>query len=330
MTGTRRCFVVSPIGQPGTPTREHADDVFRFIIEPALRQCDISPVRGDQLMEPGRISEQMYRALFDADLCVAVLAERNPNVYYELALAQAAGRPVVLLVPKGETLPFDVQDLRCVMYDLRPQPLFDGVYTAEVVEHVRSIERSGWRSENPFVALGFPATTDTEVSYLDHVGKSVPPDAWVAMVGEAREVFELMGVSLHSWRRTQEVATALAEKAAAGCAVRIMLVDPENPALPAVFAGPVADRTLVSVREDIERSRAFFAGVAQAEPRVQLRMVRQGLPFFQSTRIDNQVLYIPYLNAEPTAYSPSWRARPGTSLYTSVVEEFQALWAANG
>lgn len=330
MNRPRRCFVISPIGAEGSETREYANDVFRFIIKPAMQQCGIEVVRSDHLREPGRISEQMYRELFTADLCVAVFAERNPNVLYELALAQTAGRPVVLLVPKGEILPFDVQDLRCVMYDHRPTPLVDGVYAAEVVEHIRSLETSAWHTENPFLSQGFPASEDSGVSYLEHAGKSVPPDAWAAMATRTTSVFELMGLSLHSWKRTDDVAAVLADKAASGCSVRVMLVDPASDALVSLFSGELADRTLASVRDDIERSREFFSRICAREPGMQLRMVRRGVPLFQSTRTDEEVLFVAYLYSQPTAYSPTWRGRCGTSLYDAVAAEFQALWSANG
>ena len=68
-----KCFVISPIGDEGSPIRTHADEVFTFIIEPALQQFDIEPVRSDQMTEPGKISDQMYRAIFEFDLCIAVL-----------------------------------------------------------------------------------------------------------------------------------------------------------------------------------------------------------------------------------------------------------------
>lgn len=330
MNRTKRCFVISPIGAEGSETREYANDVFRFIIEPAMQQCGIEVVRGDHLKEPGRISDQMYRELFASDLCVAVLAERNPNVLYELALAQTAGRPVVLLVPKGDELPFDVKDLRCVTYDLKPGPLVDGVYTAEVVEHIKSLEASAWQAENPFLPHGFPASEDNGVMYLEHAGKTVPPDAWAAMATRTTDVFEIMGLSLHSWKRTDEVADILAEKAASGCSVRVMLADPDSDALPTIFSGELAQRTLASVRDDIERSREFFSRICAREPGVQLRMVSSGIPLFQSTRTDEEVLFVSYLYSQPTAYSPTWIGRCGTSLYDAVVAEFQAIWSANG
>ena len=58
------------------------------------------------------------RAIFEYDLCIAVLTYANPNVYYELAVAQSASRPVLVMIEKGNTLPFDVKDMRTLNYDL--------------------------------------------------------------------------------------------------------------------------------------------------------------------------------------------------------------------
>ena len=48
------------------------------------------------------ISEQMYRAILKEDFCIALLTGFNPNVFYELAIAQAADRPVIILLEFGK------------------------------------------------------------------------------------------------------------------------------------------------------------------------------------------------------------------------------------
>ena len=77
-----RCFIISPIGDEGSPEREHADDVFDFIIAPAMEECGIKAFRSDHLFESGKISDQMFRSIVQEDLCVAVLTGFNPNVFY--------------------------------------------------------------------------------------------------------------------------------------------------------------------------------------------------------------------------------------------------------
>ena len=43
-----------------------------------------------------------------------MLTGMNPNVLYELAIAHAAARPVVLLIEKGQSPPFDSSETTAV------------------------------------------------------------------------------------------------------------------------------------------------------------------------------------------------------------------------
>ena len=63
---------------------------------------------------------------------MAVLTYLNPNVFYELALRQCVGLPVICMIEKGHRVPFDVADQRLIEYTLNPTPLFEGVYAEQV------------------------------------------------------------------------------------------------------------------------------------------------------------------------------------------------------
>jgi hypothetical protein len=135
----RRCFVISPIGSSDTSTRENADAVFDFIIQPALQELGIEAIRADKLAGPGQITEQMIAAIVDYDFCIADLSGHNPNVFYELALAQAAERPVILMKLQGEPVPFDVRHYRLVEYDLKPRSLMTRKWIPVLSDHVAVI-----------------------------------------------------------------------------------------------------------------------------------------------------------------------------------------------
>lgn len=62
----KKCFVISPIGADGSDTRKDADDVFEYIIKPAMEECDIEPFRSDHLDKPGKISEQVFHEIYNA------------------------------------------------------------------------------------------------------------------------------------------------------------------------------------------------------------------------------------------------------------------------
>jgi hypothetical protein len=147
--GNGRCFVISPIGMEGSPERERADIVLHSIIEPALTKCNLHPVRSDQIEEPGLISTEMYRRILGDEMCIVVLTDLNPNVFYELAIAHAAARPVVLLIEKGKLPPFDIKDHRCVEYDASDETALAKAVDA-VVKHVTALVQSTESPKVPF------------------------------------------------------------------------------------------------------------------------------------------------------------------------------------
>ena len=62
--------------------------------------------------QPGIISNQVITRLLEDNLVIADLTDRNPNVYYELAVRHAFGKPVIQIIDSNETIPFDVSMMR--------------------------------------------------------------------------------------------------------------------------------------------------------------------------------------------------------------------------
>jgi hypothetical protein len=71
--------------------------------------------RSDEIDEAGRITEQIYEAIENADALVADISDRNPNVMYELGYAHALKKAVIIL-NSGSDAPFDVADFRWIGY----------------------------------------------------------------------------------------------------------------------------------------------------------------------------------------------------------------------
>lgn len=46
-------------------------------------------------------------------------------MYYELAIAESAAKPIIVLRHRGDVVPFDVKDVRYIEYDLDPRRIFD-------------------------------------------------------------------------------------------------------------------------------------------------------------------------------------------------------------
>lgn len=112
------CFVISPIGEAESDTRQRSDAVFRYIITPAAREAGLTALRADHLAAPGIITNQVITHILEDRMVVADLTDQNANVFYELALRHAFRKPVVLLILNEQRLPFDVHGLRTIHYDL--------------------------------------------------------------------------------------------------------------------------------------------------------------------------------------------------------------------
>ena len=111
------CFIVTAIGESGTPTRERADNVYRYLIAPVCEDLGYKPVRVDHVNAVDNINETVINYLKTAPMVVADMTEHNPNAFYELGFRQALELPLVPIIKVGERLPFDVITTRTVFYD---------------------------------------------------------------------------------------------------------------------------------------------------------------------------------------------------------------------
>jgi len=142
------CFVISPIGELESETRKRSDQVLKHVVRPAVNQCGYRAVRADEIDKPGMITSQVIQHIVNDPLVVADLTERNPNVFYELAIRHALRKPLVQIIRKGEAIPFDVAGTRTIYVDHKD---LDSVEAAknEIIEQVRALEKDSSDIETP-------------------------------------------------------------------------------------------------------------------------------------------------------------------------------------
>lgn len=107
---TGSCFVLIPFKEP-------FDGYYDSIISPAVTSANLEPLRGDSLFRPSPIMSDIWKMIREAKVLVADLTEKNANVFYELGLAHAIGKPVILVAETIDNVPFDLQSLRVLKYD---------------------------------------------------------------------------------------------------------------------------------------------------------------------------------------------------------------------
>lgn len=107
---TNSCFVVMPFH----PLYEAE---YERVIKPAVEDAGLVSLRGDEIYMRQAIVQDIWHSIRKARLIVAELSGRNPNVMYEIGLAHAIGKPIVLLTRNEEDVPFDLRSLRYIYYD---------------------------------------------------------------------------------------------------------------------------------------------------------------------------------------------------------------------
>ena len=109
---TDTCFVMMPFSDP-------LGGYYASLYEPAIKKAGITAVRADtDIFATGKIIDQIWSGISHARVLVAELTGRNPNVLYELGLAHALRKPVVLVSSNEQDVPFDVRHVRVIYYDM--------------------------------------------------------------------------------------------------------------------------------------------------------------------------------------------------------------------
>ena len=130
-TDDMRCFVMQPFAPP-------YGDYYAALFEPAIEQAGLEAIRADaDIFSTGKIMDQIWRGIHDADVLVAELTTRNPNVFYELGLAHALGKPVILVAAREEDVPFDLKHIRVIYYDT-DDPFWGQKLIDKVADNIRS------------------------------------------------------------------------------------------------------------------------------------------------------------------------------------------------
>jgi len=106
------CLVLMPFTDPHSTYYEQ-------IYKPAVEKAGLLPVRADaEIFGAGNITDQVWQGINAAKILVAELTTRNPNVFYELGVAHALKKPVVLVGSNENDVPFDLRHIKVIYYDV--------------------------------------------------------------------------------------------------------------------------------------------------------------------------------------------------------------------
>lgn len=92
------------------------DDVYALGIKAACESAGAYCERVDEQIFHESILQRIYNQIAKADLIVADMSGRNPNVFYEVGYAHALGKAVILLTEEASDIPFDLKHYPHIVY----------------------------------------------------------------------------------------------------------------------------------------------------------------------------------------------------------------------
>lgn len=104
-------FVVAPLSS-------EEDDSYS-VVKYACEAAGLRTLRGDENNISGGILPVIINEIVKSRFIIANLNGRNPNVFYEMGIAQALGKDVLMFAHRNNVseLPFDIAQQRIIFYD---------------------------------------------------------------------------------------------------------------------------------------------------------------------------------------------------------------------
>lgn len=101
------------------PFDQEFDVIYERLIQPSLASENYEVRRADSNLDQQNIVRTIIHSIATADLIIAELTTPNPNVFYELGIAHALGKPVVLVSQGVQGIPFDLRSYYTISYSTR-------------------------------------------------------------------------------------------------------------------------------------------------------------------------------------------------------------------
>src|SRR6266481_5682051 len=92
------------------------DDIYKFGIKGAADDVGAYAERVDEQTFTEGILDRIFNQISKADVIVADMTGRNPNVFYEVGYAHALGKVVLLLTQNVADIPFDLKHRSHTVY----------------------------------------------------------------------------------------------------------------------------------------------------------------------------------------------------------------------
>jgi hypothetical protein len=164
------------------------------------------------------LADQLRKAITDCEVCVLIATRssiESPWCLAEVGAFWGSGKTVIIYLADP---------------DLTESVLPPQLKGNLMARNARDLIASSRSTVENRTTVG---TATHQMQFFASSGDFGGDSEWLKLLNDTNEGFDIMGVSLLSWRQTQGFREAVSKKAKHGCKVRILLMHQDNTALTA-------------------------------------------------------------------------------------------------
>lgn len=144
----KKCFVIMPFSTSKSCNEEEWNQIFKTVIRPAVEKAGFGYVCERSAARMGNIIEDILDHLNRADIVIADMTDRNPNVFYELGVRHALRNATILIAQNLDDIPFDLRPYAAHTYNWKLDS-DKKLFMKRIKEIISFIESEPIKSESP-------------------------------------------------------------------------------------------------------------------------------------------------------------------------------------
>lgn len=166
----KKAFVLMPFSEPISSN-------YNEIFKPTLEDIGYSVSRADDLSMPRPIMDDIRKSIRETELILCEMSGKNANVFYELGLAHALGKPAILVCQDKDDIPFDLRHIRTIRYNPK-EDAWKATLQKRIKKAVKEIETSNVKWPLPLTTVKIARNQD-EITQdlLSHIQEQRPRTA---------------------------------------------------------------------------------------------------------------------------------------------------------
>jgi len=145
---TKLCYVIMPFSKTKACTEEEWTDIFDAVIKPAVEGAGLGYSCRRSEATTGNVINKIVDALYRADVVIADLTDRNPNVFYELGVRHTLKNRTMMIAQRRNDIPSDLHGYASHVYKWKTSG-DKAALTRKLRALLRHIEDDTDRSDNP-------------------------------------------------------------------------------------------------------------------------------------------------------------------------------------